>query len=223
MATTILIVCPECGKQIKAPDNVLGKKVRCKFCQAAFVASRGGGNKPTGKPGKPSAGKSAPVPAAKPAAAKPSKPAVDDDDDDDGPVLYGLTETSLAPRCPDCANDMEDDQVVCLICGYNTMTREKGKMVMTYDNTFMDKFIWLLPGIACALTVLILIGFDVWYLLQIDKLVGKDDSWYLTMCTSGGIKLWVVIMTLFGIYIAGYFAVKRLILNYKRPEVEKRK
>jgi hypothetical protein len=220
MATTILIVCPECGKQIKAPDNVLGKKVRCKFCQAAFVASKGGGKKPAGgKPGKPAAGKSAPVPAA-----KPSKPAIDDDDDDeDGPTLYGLTDVSLAPRCPDCANEMEEGQIVCLICGYNTRTREKAQMVKTYDNTFMDKFIWLLPGIACALAVCILIGFDIWYLLKIDDLVGKDDSWYLTMWTHHGIKTWVVIMSLFGIYIAGYFAVKRLILNYKRPEVEKRK
>lgn len=221
MATTILIICPECGKQIKAPDNVLGKKVRCKFCQAAFVASKGGGKKPAGgKPGKPAAGKPAPVPAA-----KPSKPAIDDDDDDDedGPTLYGLTDVSLAPRCPDCANEMEEGQIVCLICGYNTRTREKAQTVKTYDNTFMDKFIWLLPGIVCALTALGLIGFDIWYLLKIDDVVGKDDSWYLTMWTVSGIKLWVVIMTLFGIYFAGYYGIKRLVFNYKRPEVEKKK
>ena len=60
MATpTILIVCPECGKQIKAPENVFGKKVRCKFCQAAFVArprtdatAPGKKEKPAGKPAK---------------------------------------------------------------------------------------------------------------------------------------------------------------------------
>lgn len=218
MATTILIVCPECGKQIKAPDNVLGKKVRCKFCQAAFVASKGAGNKPAGgKAGKPSAAKPVPAPAVKP----PAKPAADDDDDD-GPSHYGMTEISLAPRCPDCANDMEEGQVICLNCGYNTVSRERARLVKTYDQTFMEKFIWLSPGIACALTVFSFIGFDIWYLLRIDKVVdAKNDAFYLAMWTNSGIKLWVIIFSLFVIFFAGFFAIKRLVFNYKRPEVEK--
>jgi hypothetical protein len=132
-------------------------------------------------------------------------------------------DVSLAPRCPDCAEEMEEEQIVCLNCGYNTRTREKAKTVKTFDNTFGEKFLWLLPGIACALTVLLILGFDIWYLLEIDDLLEKEDSWYLTMWAHGGIKLWVVIMSLFGIFLAGKFAVKRLILNYSRPEVEKKK
>jgi hypothetical protein len=213
MATTILIVCPECGKKIKAPDNVIGKRVRCKFCQAAFVASKG--------PGKPPAGKPAKLPAGKPA--KPAKPAVDEDEDDDSNP-YAPTEISLAPRCPDCANEMEEGQIVCLICGYNTRTRIKAKTRKVYDLTGGEHFMWLLPGIACALTVLGLLGFDIWYLLKIDDLINKEnDSWYVAMWAVGGIKLWIIIMSLFFIWLAGKFAVKRLILHPKPPEVEKLK
>ncbi len=96
MATTILIVCPECDKQIKAPENVLGKKVRCKFCQASFVASKGGSAKPpAAKPAKPPAGK---PPAPKPPAGKPAKPAVDEDDDDPNP--YGMINVNLSRAVP---------------------------------------------------------------------------------------------------------------------------
>jgi DNA-directed RNA polymerase subunit RPC12/RpoP len=212
MATTILIVCPECGKQIKAPDNVIGKRVRCKFCQAAFVASKG-----AGQAAKPPAGKSAKPPAGKPA--KPSKPAVDEDEDDSNP--YGMTEVSLAPRCPDCANEVEEDQIVCLNCGYNMQTREKPKLVKTYHNTAGDQFMWLLPGIICVQAIIVVIIFNVWYLMKINDLIGEDDSWYLTMWRSGGIKLWVVIISLFILFFTGKFAIKRLIINYAKPETEK--
>jgi hypothetical protein len=216
MATTILIVCPECGKQIKAPENVLGKRVRCKFCQASFTASKGPAKGPPGKPGKA---------AQKPAGpAKPSKPAkpVDDDDDDD-PNPYGMSEVSLAPRCPECANEMEEGDIICLICGYNTQTRERYKTTKTYDNTIGDQIVWLLPGILCVLVVLGVILFDVWYLMKINDLIEEEASWYLYMWRHHGIKTWVVIMSLIIIFFTGRFAIKRLIINYARPEVEKLK
>jgi hypothetical protein len=216
MATTILIVCPECNRQVKAPQNVIGKKVRCKFCQASFVARKG--------PDKPPAGKSAKAPAGKPAKAparKPGKAALDDEDDDPNP--YGVTTLDLTPRCPHCANELEsEDDVICLHCGYNTRTREQFKTHKIYDTTFVEHFLWLLPGIACALAVLAVIGFDVWYLLKIDDVVDKAE-WYGQALCHGGIKLWVVIVSLFSIYLAGKFAIRRLILHPKPPEVEKRK
>jgi hypothetical protein len=229
MATTILIVCPECNKQIKAPDNVLGKKVRCKFCQAAFVASAvGKGKAPAGKSAKPPADKPAKAPAGKggpvkPPADKPAKPALDDEDDDPNP--YGMVEVDLSARCPNCANELDSEEaVICLYCGYNTRTRELSRMRKVHDLTGGEHFLWLLPGIACALAVFLIIGFNIWYLLQIDKVVSwENDNFFLGMWTIGGIKLWVVIMSLGGIWFAGKFAVKRLILHPKPPEVEKLK
>ncbi len=219
MAAPILIICPECGKQVKAPENVLGKKVRCKFCQAAFVASAQGGKAPPAKSAKPPAGKGS-KPAADKKTKKPSRFALDDEDDDPNP--YILQDMSLAPRCPDCANEVDEGQVICLHCGYNLRTREKAKTRKVYDQTFWDYFIWLLPGIGCALAVLSLIGFNIWYLSQIDDLV-DESSWYSAMWAHRGIKTWVVIMSLGLIWLAGKFAVKRLIFHPRPPEVEKLK
>jgi hypothetical protein len=215
MAATILIVCPECDKEIKAPANVLGKKVRCKSCQSTFVANKESRKGPPAKSSKPSPGKSA---------KKPSKPArhVDDDDDDD-PNPYGMTDMSFVPRCPDCANEMEEGAIVCLTCGYNTRTREKAKTRKIYYLTFGEHFLWLLPGIACALAVFTIIGLNILYLVKIEDWIAEEDPWYLYMWRSGGIKLWVVLPSLFLIWLAGKFAVRRLILHPKPPEVEKLK
>src|SRR5262249_59779563 len=38
MAETITIICPECEKSIKAPAEVVGKKIRCKGCGETFTA-----------------------------------------------------------------------------------------------------------------------------------------------------------------------------------------
>ena len=53
--------------------------------------------------------------------------------------------------------------------------------------------------------------------------VWENDNFFLGMWTINGIKLWVVIMSLGAIWFAGKFAVKRLILHPKPPEVEKKK
>jgi DNA-directed RNA polymerase subunit RPC12/RpoP len=217
MAARILIICPECGKQVKAPEKVLGKKVRCKYCRASFVASDSGGKTPPSKSAKPT-GKGAKSPADK-KTNKPARLRLDDEEDDPNP--YILQDVSLAPRCPDCANEVEEGQVICLHCGYNLRTREKAKTRKIYDQTFKDYFFWLLPGIACALAVFTLIGFNAWYLAKIDDLV--SDDWYSAMWSHRGIKTWVVIMSLGLIWLAGRFAVKRLIFHPRPPEVEKLK
>lgn len=220
MAATILIVCPECDKQIKAPANALGKKVRCKSCQAIFVAEETSGKKPPGKSAKPSSGKTAKTPAGKPKAKKPAKQ-VDDDDEDANP--YVMIDMSFVPRCPFCANEMEEDAIICLTCGYNTRTREKARMRKVYDLTFGKHLLWLLPGIGCVLGIAIVIAFNAWYLYHFRGDADPNESWYIEMWYSGGIKLWVVLPSLGIIWLAGKFALKRLILHPKPPEVEKLK
>jgi DNA-directed RNA polymerase subunit RPC12/RpoP len=233
MATTIAVSCPECRKQIKAPPEVQGKKIRCKACGHVFLV------KPT------RAGKSQPaeedlvqvlpledevvvqpldeedpldqvkaVPARKRAA--PAKKKIDDDEEDSNP--YGVTDTELATRCPHCAGALDEGQVICLECGYNTITRERvTKVLKTIEHNFWDWFLWLLPGVVCALVAVGLITWDILYCIFAESIFDVQ-TWYGWLLCHYGIKIWMVIISLFGVWYAGKFAVRRLIFNYRPPE-----
>jgi DNA-directed RNA polymerase subunit RPC12/RpoP len=210
MASTITIACPECDKEMKVPAEVLGKKIRCKGCGATFPAKGG-----AGQAAKPPAKKSAP---AKPkAAAKPAKKAADDDED---ASPYGVTEEKASLRCPNCANELESEEaVVCLYCGYNIITRERSRMKKVRDITGGDVFMWLLPGIICVIVVIALLTGDILYCLLLNEETIEKEEWY-GFIASLGIKLWLVVMSLFIMFFCGKFAVKRLIFNNRPPEVE---
>jgi hypothetical protein len=190
MAAAITITCPKCAKQITAPAEVVGKKVRCKACAHVF-----------------------PVKAAP--AAKPK-----DDDEEEGSDPYVVSDLKLAPRCPNCANEMESEEsVICLHCGYNTQTRLQSRLKKTHDTTGLDYFLWLLPGISCVIGIILLIVWDIWFCTQIEDYV--KDEWY-EFVGSGAVKLWQTIATVFIMFGLLMFAIKRLIFNYTPPEIEKR-
>jgi DNA-directed RNA polymerase subunit RPC12/RpoP len=221
MADTVSVTCPECGKNINMPEEILGRKVRCKGCGESFVAraSRAAEKK---KPEKKPEKKAAPA-AKKAPEKKPDLPEAmklqDDDEDEAGSNPYGVTEEYLGPRCPECADPMEEGDIVCLNCGYNTQSRERADTKSVEDTTGLDYFLWWLPGILCVLAALGLIGFVVWWCLQIDDLVGGKDSqeWY-AFIAHGSIKMWLGIGVCFPVFYAGMFAVKRLILHNQPPE-----
>src|SRR5580704_9933543 len=37
MSSVVQMQCPECDEPLKIPPSVFGKKIKCKFCQHAFV------------------------------------------------------------------------------------------------------------------------------------------------------------------------------------------
>jgi DNA-directed RNA polymerase subunit M/transcription elongation factor TFIIS len=203
MASTTTIICPECEKQMKVSAEVIGKKIRCKGCGKVFPA----------KANAAAGGK---------AVAKKKAPAKKDDDEEDANP-YGITEETFAPRCPQCANEMESrEAVICLFCGYNLETREKARMRKIREVTGWDKFKWWLPGILCALAVIIMATGDILYCALVNKeSFGGEDVWYSFL---GGlaIKMWIVIPTIFLMYYGTKFAIRRLIFNYTVPEVEER-
>ena len=167
MAEAITIVCPECGKKIAVPAEAVGKKVRCKGCQHVFAvkapASKSAGGKAV------AAKKPAPVP-------KPKRKPTDEDEEDDAPI--GVTALDTAPRCPNCANEMESEEaVICLTCGYNTMTRLQASTLAVEDTTAMTWILWLLPGILCAISFIVLLTFAIVYSIYIEKWINMDD-WY---------------------------------------------
>ncbi len=199
MTTTIVIACPKCKKQSKGSPDLAGKKIRCKHCEHLFVVVAPG--------------------AVKAGAAKARPPRPDDDlRADTNP--YAVTDHDLARRCPHCATDMEPDAIICLGCGYNTQTREHMTVEKTYANTAGDWFLWLLPGILCVFTVLALIAFDVVYVIVLRDWLKEraKETWYWTAIEHPSAKVWVVIVTLFIMFLAGRFAVKRLILHPVPPE-----
>jgi hypothetical protein len=209
MTAAITVTCPGCVKPMRAPAAARGKKVRCKACGHVFVVPA----EPTAK-----------APAAKKQqddgliAESPTIPLAHEDPADDDGKPYGVTTLDLTPRCPHCANELEDGAVVCLHCGYNTQSRDFHRTRKVADVTGGDIFVWLLPGILCVILILILIGFDIWYCLSIKDLVGDDESW--SWIGSGAIRLWLVIFSIFGMWHAGKFAFYRLILHPHPPEIE---
>ena len=207
MASSITITCPECEKSLKASSEVLGKKIRCKASGATFVGR---------------AAKDAPAPAKKPPAKKPAaKPAPPVDDDNDMSA-YGVTHEYIGRRCPNCTEPIDEEQVVCLECGYNTSTRERVRRVKINDTTGGDVFWWLLPGILCVIAILTLL--TLWLLfvfLVFETTFGSEaeDVWY-GFLGGKGMKIYTGLIALFIIYKCTRFAIKRLITENRPPEVE---
>jgi DNA-directed RNA polymerase subunit RPC12/RpoP len=181
MAIQIDIVCPECHKQMKAPGELQGKKIRCKECGHVFVVAA-------------------------------PKPRVEEDADS-----YGVVKDDEGvARCPHCAGEMASaDAVICIHCGYNTATRQRVGTRKVVESTAGDQFAWLLPGIIAAVSILVLIGLDLFYCLAVPDLVDKGDYEFIGY---KGFRLWFVIMSLFAMFFAGKFAWKRLIVEPTPPE-----
>jgi hypothetical protein len=222
MAEPIAISCPDCDKPMKVPAEFVGQRIRCKACGNRFTVRTGAEKEEEDDGGMllPLVEDEPPKPAKKPAAKKPAaKKAArkDDDDDDDGSKEYGYTETDLGHRCPECANEMDSPEaIICLHCGYNTITRIRPEVKKTIAFTFWDWLFWLAPPILSLLSVFVLIGLDVWYCLSFDYERDKE-KWYWFL-SYGGIKLWLVIISMGIMFFAIRFGLKRLIWHPKPPE-----
>jgi hypothetical protein len=206
MPAAITVVCPECEGKMKAPADAQGKRVRCKACSHIFVVQQGATTTTPRSAGPATGG------------AKPAKPSRTYADDEGDGKPYGVTTLDLTPRCPECAGEMGEDDIVCLTCGFNTMSRERKSTIKAEDLTDFDYFIWRLPGIACLGGIMTLIGWAVWWCVYIYPIAKEADQEWIG---HNGIKLWMIILCLFGIWHCGFFAFKRLILHPTPPDKEK--
>lgn len=195
MANPIVVECPQCHKQIKAPAELEGKRIKCKACGQAFAVQA--------------------APAA-PTAAKP--PAADDDEGPAGP--YGFKEIKLKARCPECAKELPtEDTVICINCGYNMKTRVRTHIKKTVNITSSDRFMWLLPGYLCILGIVVLIILDLLYWLwkpDADEMARSNWAWL----SYGGFKVWGIVASVALIIVLATFAYKRLLVNNEPPEIE---
>jgi len=241
MAETIVISCPECGKQLRVPEEAAGKKIRCKGCEHVFTVESPGKSKPAKAPAKAAAPKPAPAKPGKPAKPAPAKPPASKDDDEEDGKAYGVTELDLAPRCPECANEMESaEAIICLHCGFNIQTREKAQTRKVAETTGGDIFLWLLPGILAVIAILCLIGYAFFHWFGLPGMMVKDWEELLNKYDGKRVKalsddkitfieFWVLhpslyfflwLFTLWASWKLGYFAFKRLVLENKPPEIE---
>lgn len=223
MATGIRITCAKCQQQMVVPESVRGKKVRCKNCEAAIPV--------------PTASAAPAAPAAPDQRITTAKKHVDPDlVAEKNP--YIVTETSLAPRCPHCAFELDPpDSLICLHCGYHMVKRRRVASVVTYDRSGGDYAMWLLPGFLMLILGLILIGYCFFHHFWLPKMVldqpDVDEinryrinpfSDYAKWNSATALLFyWPIQMWLFLILgYAGYrclkFAFIRLILRFQPPE-----
>jgi predicted Zn finger-like uncharacterized protein len=236
MATTFVIACPDCAKQVKVSDEHVGKRVKCKECGHVYPVTAPDGTPaqktkmaPTSDKAKAPAPKPKPKASAPPAppSPQPEKPNLADDPEYD-PNKYTLEATDdTLPRCPFCAKEMESQEaMICLHCGYNTRTRTRPQVKAVYQPSFIEMFMWLLPGILCFLTI---IGMLVWYLIfwrMIEIwLVGswfEDEAGppptYLGGLGPGFMRLYQGLIIIFLSVPLVRIGYKRLFINNKPPE-----
>jgi ribosomal protein S27E len=205
MPATISISCPKCKKSITVPEELKGKKIKCKGC--GEVLSLPGGPPEKGDPRKP---------ANAPADGKQG------DDEEWGIVkAYGVTKESDLPRCPFCAWELESDTaVVCLHCGYNLQTRERLQEKVLQPVTGGDYFLWLLPGMICVAVALFFVGLIVVLWTGVPDLSFIGMRWVQEMQWT---RVYGSVLCGFAIWFSGFFAVRRLILRPHPPEKEKKK
>lgn len=244
MATTFVIACPDCGKQVKVSDEHVGKRVKCKECGTVYPVKAPAAKGPPPAPGKPKATKAQagkgtrvkppppPTKAEAPEAPAEVEPAgyryVEDDEDPNAPKQYTVQQDeSTLPRCPFCAVEMESaEALICLNCGYNTRTRQRPEVRQVYAPTAMEWFLWWLPAILC---ILIMIGMLVWYIIFWMRIEGwMADSWFedepgpprtfLGGLGPGFMRLYLGLFTAFCYVPLIRFVVKRLIKNPRPPE-----
>jgi hypothetical protein len=189
-----IITCPACKKKFKGKDDLQGKKIRCPFCKEPFVVA---------------VDEEATIP--------PSRGEDTDDEFDTGSNPYGITKLDLAPRCPNCANEMESETaVVCLFCGYNTLTRTWGKTAKVVELAFGDYLKHLLPGLIALLLVFMLIAGVIYYCMVLPTM--KKWAWVDMVTDHESTRLWIAAIALGMTWGFGYFAFNRLILHTKPPD-----
>jgi hypothetical protein len=229
MSSVVDVACPSCGKTLKVPPTVLGKKVKCKQCAHVFVVRDPGGDGRPSRPARSVARPATPAAAAPPPPPEPAKPKSPFlDDDDEGVQKVELVKEEDAPRCPHCAQELvPPDAKVCIHCGFNNVTRTKAETKRVWEPDAQDWALHLLPGIV---TLLVCIGLIVWgfvvYFNMRDWMV--DSFLELDSKDATGKKKYIVppgfFITLnFVISLAVFvpcakFAFRRLVKEYRPPE-----
>jgi hypothetical protein len=210
MAATSVISCPHCAKKFKGRPELQGKTVKCPACTKPFVVTAIATDRVEAD-SKKEAQAVKPVESQGGGTMLGKAAAWDEDLDEDGNP-YGVTDLDIAPRCPHCAKEMESaTALICLHCGYNTQTRSMGSTKKTIAHTGADYVLHLLPGIACAAIIVILVVGNLWNCFYWSEMAQGSD--WMPFFDHESVRLWSAIISLALIWGLGMFGYKRLILE----------
>jgi DNA-directed RNA polymerase subunit RPC12/RpoP len=204
---------------MKVPEDIIGKKIRCKECGHVFVVK---------KPKEPGAEKKESKDSKKPAqplTTKAKNVLMDEEEEDSKEPYQIIIDDEDITRCPHCAKELESKEaVICLHCGYNTVTRSKQSSAAVYEATAEDKFRWWLPGILCCVGILVVIGMSIF--IGIKTRSWMIGGWFYDdekpeqpfIVRPGCFIFGNVMISLFAVLALGRFAYKRLVIENKPPE-----
>jgi hypothetical protein len=233
MPATLDVTCPKCGKALKVPAELEGKKIKCKDCATVIPVTSGA--KPA-KAAKPAvAARPASKPAVKAAAApppeKPKSPFLDEEEEEDPlrPKPMGVVHEEDVARCPHCAKELDPpDATVCVNCGFNNVTRMKAESKKTYAPEAADWMTHLGPGLVALFLVIALIVIDIVCWINMNDWVAgsameKDDKDPVTgqvqyYVKPGAFIALIVAASVIVIIPAVRFAIYRLFVDYKPEE-----
>ena len=211
----VSITCPACRKRIKGREEHLGRKIRCPNCQNSFVAEADAeeGAAPLAfaddpAPAKAKAPRPKPVSAVKAAAPEP----VDD-------AQYGIENIDTARRCPNCAELMANETaIICIHCGYNTLTRSYGKTKRVYGASRAEVLRHLTPALAFTATFVVLVLLVLWYNTVVPPWFnGTKRDWVV----HESLRMWSAMIVVAALWWFGFQAFKTFVLHPLPDEVEK--
>jgi ssDNA-binding Zn-finger/Zn-ribbon topoisomerase 1 len=225
MAEKPVVTCPNCEKKFKAKADVRGKKILCPFCDQSFVVDGVAMEEKAEPAGIALAGDDdGTIPLANDAGtialAGKSAGARDEEDepvDNDDP--YGVTHVDTDPRCPNCTEKMVPrNAVVCLACGYNTLTREWGKTEKTLGVSFGRHFVYLLPGIFALAGLVLYICLQVFFASPWPSLVAGIN--WLEWTDYEGLRMWTTTGGFFILMYLGHYCYRRFVVKPFPDEVK---
>jgi DNA-directed RNA polymerase subunit RPC12/RpoP len=229
-----IIICPNCEKRFKGKEEMEGKKIRCPLCSEPFrvtqdmislakaaaskkkeVAAVAGKAKGPAKAEAPPP----PPPSPPPPPPEPEKKNDDLDDLDADANPYEVKQEKFAVRCPNCAKELLNERdIVCVHCGYNNVTRERGITTRAYDVTFGEHVVHLLPAIGSLLFCLSVILALMWFSLVFP--IGLQGWMQIFDSEPARLILTIIFLIMF-IYPSGFFGIFKIINEPKPKEREK--
>jgi Zn finger protein HypA/HybF involved in hydrogenase expression len=215
----VSITCPACRKRIKGREEHLGRKIRCPNCQNSFVAEADADESaaaPLAFADDPAPAKEKPKAKATAAVKADPKPAAPEPVED---AQYGIENIDTARRCPNCAELMANDTaIICIHCGYNTLTRTYGKTKRVYGYTTAEVFRHLAPALAFSAIFVVLVLIVLWYNTVVPPWFnGTRSDWVV----HESLRMWSAMIVVAGLWWFGFQSFKTFVLHPLPEEVEK--